>query len=85
MVVFRIPNFFPKLQISFEIENEKTLLCQIIDNGKGLSKTSKSLHKSKGILLAKERLALLDETAEEAILIKENLPNGVKVEVRLSI
>lgn len=74
----------PKLLISFEIENETTLLCKITDNGKGLSKTSKSLHKSKGILLAKERLTLLDQTAEEAILVKENIPNGVRVEIRLS-
>ncbi|MDR6967580.1 hypothetical protein J2X31_001592 [Flavobacterium arsenatis] len=74
----------PELLISFKMTSSSVLCCAISDNGKGIS-ASTSLHQSKGILLAKERLSLLEAPLEDAIQIVPNIPSGTKIVVLLKV
>jgi sensor histidine kinase YesM len=64
----------PKLEIIFK-QNGNILVCEIKDNGKGISKENlNSLHKSKGIKLAKERMKLSQQGVGESVYIN-SIPN----------
>ena len=82
-----------QLTISFT-KNEKSLLCQVIDNGIGikasLEKQKQRQHESKAISITKERLALIEnEEATEVIFeineITDNSGNssGTKVIIQI--
>ncbi|MFB9079802.1 histidine kinase [Flavobacterium procerum] len=75
----------PKLILSFSQE-EHYLICKIIDNGKGMfSVNLNKLHTSKGIDLAKERIALFHMDNSNPITISSNLNEGTMVVLRLQI
>lgn len=64
----------PKLEIIFK-QNGNILVCEVKDNGKGISKENlNSLHKSKGIKLAKERMKLSQQGVGESVYIN-SIPN----------
>lgn len=75
----------PRLIISFEMEQNSILLCKIMDNGKGISTPKSTLHQSKGILLAKERLELLDTKVENVISIENASEGGTVVSIRITL
>ncbi|NOR29008.1 MAG: hypothetical protein GQ540_10830 [Lutibacter sp.] len=62
----------PTLTINFSIKNN-SLQCEIIDNGKGIQKsTLGKLHKSKGLKLVTERLYLLNKSGLNNFNIRSN-------------
>lgn len=76
----------PKLVISFARIAEDLLQCKIIDNGKGFGETNKHKNRpSRGIQLAKERLALLEGTSENSITILHDKNAGTTVTIRLKV
>ena len=76
----------PKLIVSFEMVDVHLLECKIIDNGKGFVETNKHKNRpSKGIQLAKERLALLEGTTANSITIQHDKNEGTAVTIRLKV
>ena len=75
----------PKLTLHFSMENSTTLQIKIIDNGKGIDLKSKKGHQSKGILVAKERLSLLQNQLQESIEIRNNNPSGTIVVIHFQV
>ena len=74
MHAFDYKSLNPRLEIRFRQERN-ILICEIMDNGKGISKENlNSLHKSKGIKLAKERMKLSQHAFGESVLIN-SIPN----------
>jgi hypothetical protein len=77
-------NSAPKLILSFRMVSGHLLECKIIDNGKGFAEPNRPKKRpSKGIHLAKERLALLDGAAENSITIQHDKNSGTTVTIRL--
>jgi hypothetical protein len=75
----------PKLILSFK-QRDNYLFCEIIDNGKGMmSGNLNKLHASKGIDLAKERIALFQVDNENPITISSNPNEGTTVVLKLQI
>lgn len=75
----------PKLKLSFK-KRDNYLFCEILDNGKGMaSENLNKLHKSKGIDLAKERIALFQGDNANSITISSNTNEGTIVVVKLPI
>ncbi len=73
----------PKLDILFTKDNN-CLVIIIIDNGKGMdSAHNLMLSKSKGMILAKERISLLQ--GDSKILIKSEIGTGTVIKFRLEI
>ncbi|PKH67795.1 histidine kinase [Flavobacterium sp. ALD4] len=76
----------PKLNISFEMIDERFLECKIIDNGKGLNAAKKSkFHVSRGIALARERIILLQKNNLDPIHIDFTKGMGTTVTIRLFV
>ena len=75
----------PTLEITFQVK-DTLLLCEIKDNGKGISiENLNLLHASKGITLVKERLGLLQHNAIEPITIS-SIPNqGTTIILKLEL
>ncbi|MBF2710028.1 sensor histidine kinase [Flavobacterium soyangense] len=83
---FDYSHISPKLIITFGMVAEHLLECEIIDNGNGFSESNR--HKSrpsKGIHLAKERLALLESTNENSVTILHDKNSGTAVTIRLKV
>jgi len=75
----------PKLVLSFK-QSDNYLFCQIIDNGKGMiSGNLNKLYASKGIDLAKERIALFQADNDNPITISSNTNEGTTVVLKLKI
>lgn len=75
----------PKLIVSFT-QSDNYLFCKIIDNGKGMqSQNLNKLHASKGIDLAKERIALFQVDNENPITISSNPNKGTTVVLKLQM
>ncbi len=75
----------PKLVLSFK-QNDNYLICEIIDNGKGMqSRNLNKLHTSKGIALAKERIALFQFENSNPIVISSVLNEGTTVILKLKM
>lgn len=75
----------PKLIVSFT-QSDNYLFCRIIDNGKGmLSGNLNRLHISKGIDLAKERIALFQVENVNPIIVSSTLNHGTTVVLKLLI
>ncbi len=75
----------PKLMLSF-MQHDNYLICEIIDNGKGMQSVNLNLlYKSKGIDLAKERIALFQKDNLNPVTISSVLNEGTKVSLRLII
>ena len=75
----------PKLTISFR-QQDSYLFCEIIDNGKGVqSGNANKLHTSKGIDLAKERIALFQSDNSNPIVISSSQNEGTTVILKLQI
>jgi Histidine kinase/Y_Y_Y domain/Two component regulator propeller len=75
----------PKLALSFK-QKENYLFCEITDNGKGMiSGNLNKLHASKGIDLAKERIALFQTENNNPIEIFSKPNKGTKVVLKLQI
>lgn len=75
----------PKLVISFA-QQDNYLICKIVDNGKGMfSENLNKLHISKGIDLAKERIALFQKDNSNPITISSNSNEGTTVVLKLKI
>jgi sensor histidine kinase YesM len=75
----------PKLIVSFT-QSDNYLFCEIIDNGKGMqSQNLNKLHVSKGIDLAKERIALFQENNKNPITIFSNPNEGTTVVLKLQM
>lgn len=76
----------PSLVISFSMADEDILECKIIDNGKGFVESNRHKNRpSKGIHLAKERLALLEGANENAVTIQHDKNKGTTVRIRLKV
>ncbi len=76
----------PALKVSFKLLRENVLQCNIEDNGVGFSANSgNKLHKSRGVSLVRERLALLGYNVEEAIQIISEKNKGTSVTVTLKV
>lgn len=75
----------PKLEITFSITNQ-TLICQIEDNGIGMShsKTNK-LHQSKGLKLVSERLNLLNNFSKNSFQTKSEERKGTTVTIEFEL
>lgn len=75
---------YPTLKISFNMLHSNILQCKIEDNGIGFATISvNKLHKSKGVALVKERLALLGYNVDKAIQINSAKNNGTSVIIEL--
>ncbi|MEO8240339.1 MAG: histidine kinase [Flavobacterium sp.] len=75
----------PKLTLSFK-QKENYLFCKVADNGKGMiSGNLNKLHASKGIDLAKERIALFQVDNVHPIIISSILNEGSSVVLKLLI
>ena len=75
----------PKLFVNFNLE-ETVLKIEIQDNGHGISANSMDkLHTSKGIKLAKERLALFGSSAKNAIEINSEKNSGTSVIITIDL
>jgi LytS/YehU family sensor histidine kinase len=75
----------PKLILSFK-QKDNYLFCEIVDNGKGIvSSNLNKLHASKGIDLAKERIALFQVENSNPIEIFSILNEGTTVVLKLKI
>ena len=76
----------PKLNVSFEMIDERILECKIIDNGKGLNAAKQSkFHVSRGIALARERIVLLQKDNLDPIKIDFTECNGTTVTIHLFV
>ncbi|UJH92320.1 histidine kinase [Antarcticibacterium sp. 1MA-6-2] len=76
----------PTLKISFLLLKDGVLQCKIEDNGIGISNTSENkLHKSKGVILVKERLALLGYNVKKAVQIFSEKNEGTTVILQLQV
>ena len=65
---------------------EDILECKIIDNGKGFVESNRHKNRpSKGIHLAKERLALLEGATENSITVQHDKNKGTTVRIRLKV
>lgn len=74
-----------KLILSFK-QKDNFLFCQIVDNGKGMiSGNLNKLHTSKGIDLAKERIALFQVENSNPIEIFSILNEGTTIVIKLQI
>ena len=75
----------PTLVINFK-KNQNLLICQIIDNGKGMNneKVNNSM-RSKGIMLVKERITLLQKQITEPISINTILNKGTTITLKLQL
>lgn len=82
---FSTATLSPKLTLTFEMKNSTTLQILIIDNGKGIDMKSANLHQSKGILLVRERLSLLQNHLQESIEFQNNNPSGTIVCIQLLV
>ena len=68
------------------MKTEHLLECKIIDNGKGFVESNSHKNRpSKGIHLAKERLALLEGANENAVSIQHDKDKGTTVTIRLKV
>jgi len=75
----------PKLVVSFK-QKDNYLFCEIVDNGKGMISVNLSkLHASKGIDLAKERIALFQVDNVNPIAISSILNEGTTVVLKLQV
>lgn len=75
----------PTLRVSFK-QIEDFLFCEIEDNGKGMATENlNKLNTSKGIKLAKERIALFHFDTVEAVTISSLLNVGTKVVLKLQM
>ena len=73
----------PKLTIDFTIVDAH-LQVKITDNGKGITKkASTEKHVSKGVKMVEERLKLLNNGAEDTILINSNDQGGTTVLINM--
>ena len=76
----------PKLKVSFKLLAENVLQCKIVDNGIGIAQNSgNKLHKSKGVLLVKERLSISGYNIKEAIQIESAINKGTTVIITLQV
>ena len=75
----------PKLMVDFTMKSSENLICTIIDNGVGISENIKKLHKSKGLLLVKERLKLLGYDVEKTVVISSEKNKGTTVVIQLKV
>lgn len=73
----------PKFSIYFKLQNQNLLEVTIRDNGKGSKNLSKT-HISKGITIAKERIAILQPKNKNAIVVDFS-ENGTTVKISLFI
>lgn len=75
----------PTLTINFR-SNQNLLVCEIIDNGKGMNIESINKSKnSKGIILVKERISLLQKQTTESISIDSTPKNGTTVTLNFQL
>ncbi len=75
----------PTIEVSFNLDGN-TLLCNIKDNGKGMSKgTISKLYSSKGINLVKERIGLIQNSVPEPVIIDSNDNLGTTVLLKLCL
>jgi ligand-binding sensor domain-containing protein len=83
---FTSSHSFPKLVVSFQMVALDVLECKIIDNGKGVAEPKKYKNRpSRGIHLAKERLALLEGATENTITIQHLENEGTTITIRLKV
>ncbi|MEW5675206.1 histidine kinase [Flavobacterium enshiense] len=76
----------PKLDITFRMKARQLLECTISDNGKGKASFQKvKLHKSKALLLAAERLQLLQPEIENPISTDFTEQNGTQIRILLKV
>jgi len=76
----------PTLTISFKLLSENILQCKIEDNGVGFSSISNNkLHKSKGVILVKERLKLLGYNVEKAVHTISTKNKGTSITIKLNV
>ncbi|MFN0048588.1 MAG: PAS domain S-box protein [Cytophagales bacterium] len=83
------------LRISFKLTDNERLLVSIEDNGVGRIealeiKQASKIHRSVGMLVTQERLALINKNNNLSVTIvdlkdENNLPNGTRVEVLFNI
>jgi sensor histidine kinase YesM len=86
------------IQINFTLKNENVILCEVIDNGLGrdftahLKKTLGTSHNSRGMLITKERLQLLNKSIEGQLNVEvEDLKDsegnalGTKIKIYINI
>jgi len=75
----------PTLSIYFK-QQDNFFYCEITDNGKGIQPGNlNKLHTSKGIDLARERIALFQINNTDPIVISSNLNKGTTVILKLQI
>ncbi len=75
----------PTLTIHFSVK-ESNLVVAVKDNGKGMWDCPlKKLHHSKGIELAKERLALFDGYTNDPITILSESGNGTTIQINIAL
>ena len=74
----------PKISIEFSLINGN-ILCQIIDNGKGIDSNKLEAKKSKGIKLVDERIRLIAETDEKKIEIQPNKNGGTIINMTIPL
>ena len=75
----------PTLQIRFSIM-EASLICEIIDNGIGISQTSSNkLFESKGIKLVKERIGLFQKSVSDPITFSTTEGGGTHITLKIVI
>jgi len=75
----------PKLTITFAMQGSENLICTIQDNGVGIVDKPKKLHKSKGLLLVKERLKLLGYNIEKTLIISSSINVGTTITIILKV
>ncbi|NJW51382.1 sensor histidine kinase [Salinimicrobium oceani] len=76
----------PTLHIQFQKLADDILQCKIEDNGVGYNfETSNKLHKSKGVNLVKERLALLGYEVDKSVKILSSKNGGTSILLELKI
>lgn len=76
----------PKMDISFRMISNHLLECTIADNGKGKASFQKvKLHKSKALLLAAERLQLLQPEIENPITTNFTEFDGTQIRILLKV
>lgn len=75
----------PTLTLSFKLM-DNFILCEIKDNGKGMvSENLNKIHTSKGIKLAKERIAFFQPDAKNAVSIVSVQKEGTTIVLRIQI
>lgn len=76
----------PTIKISFNLLSEGVLRCKIQDNGIGYPvNPGNKLHKSKGVKLVRERLALLGYEDDEAVRIISDNNSGTSIILTLQV